>query len=289
MYTPIYEDLHRLESVYMIRIGDFAHLAQVSIQTLRHYDDLDLLKPAHVDPANNYRYYTIEQLPQINRVLALKHLGLSLDQIVQIVKHGLTAEELRGMLKLRRSELEGELAQVQNQLEAVEARLTMIEKENEVPDHEVVIKTVGPIKVFYKRVHIPSNDLVPQYLTPAFDQTYQSVKKNGISTAGPAIAIWHTAMDAQTDEVVDAAIPIKGGARAVKGFEIEDLPAQEMACIIHEGDFADFMQAYESMFKWLEANGYVKNGAFREVYHKFDPRDTRHTVTEVQVPIARVE
>ncbi len=263
----------------MIRIGDFAHLAQVSIQTLRHYDDLGLLKPAYIDPANQYRYYRIEQLPHINRILALKHLGLSLDQIAEIIRQPLTAEELRAMLKTRRIELEVQLAQVQKQLEAVEARLTMIEKENEVPKHEVVIKTVDAVRILYKRVHIPSNDLVPQYLTPAFDHVYSTVKKNGIPIAGPAIARWHTALDAQTDEVVDAAMPIQGDPGALNGFEMEDLPAQEMACVVHEGDFADFMQAYESMFKWLAANGYVKDGAFREIYHQFDPRNTRQTVT----------
>ncbi len=65
----------------MLKIGEFAQLSQVTIKTLHHYSDIGLFEPAHVDPWTNYRYYTIEQLPRIHRIMALKEAGLSLDQI----------------------------------------------------------------------------------------------------------------------------------------------------------------------------------------------------------------
>ena len=61
----------------MIRIGDFARIGQVSIVTLRHYDEIDLLKPIAVDSVTSYRYYSVSQLPRLNRILALKDLGFS--------------------------------------------------------------------------------------------------------------------------------------------------------------------------------------------------------------------
>jgi DNA-binding transcriptional MerR regulator len=54
----------------MLRIGDFARLARVSVPTLRHYDDLGLLKPLRIDAGTGYRYYEFDQLPRLNRILA---------------------------------------------------------------------------------------------------------------------------------------------------------------------------------------------------------------------------
>ncbi len=89
----------------MLKIGDFAKLTRLSVQTLRYYDDLGLLKPVEVDRYTGYRYYTYDQLPRLNRILALKDLGLSLEQVGRLLAEDLPAAELRGMLRLKRAEL----------------------------------------------------------------------------------------------------------------------------------------------------------------------------------------
>jgi DNA-binding transcriptional MerR regulator len=68
----------------MLKIGEFAWLGQVTVETLRHYDRLGLLKPARLDRFTDYRYYALDQLPRLNRILALKGLGLTLEQIARI-------------------------------------------------------------------------------------------------------------------------------------------------------------------------------------------------------------
>lgn len=86
----------------MLKIGEFSRLAFVPVKTLRYYDDIGLLKPVHVDQWTGYRYYSVEQLPRLNRILALKGLGLSLEQIGQLLDDDLPAEQIRGMLRLKR-------------------------------------------------------------------------------------------------------------------------------------------------------------------------------------------
>ena len=71
----------------MFRIGEFAQIAQVSGRQLRFYDQLGLLRPAHIDQQTGYRYYTIRQLPRLNSILALKELGLSLEQIGPLLEN----------------------------------------------------------------------------------------------------------------------------------------------------------------------------------------------------------
>ena len=130
----------------MFKIGDFSRLCMVPVSALRYYADLGLLEPAAVDPASGYRYYSAAQLHLVNRIVALKELGLSLDEIRAVLGEGLGVGELRGMLRLKRAEAARRVAEEQERLERVEARLRLIEKEGRMPEQEVVVKTVPEVR-----------------------------------------------------------------------------------------------------------------------------------------------
>src|SRR5512139_3523105 len=139
----------------MFRIGDFSQLGQVSIRTLRLYDEMGLLKPAQIDKFTGYRYYAIEQLPRLNRILALKGLGLSLEQIGDLLKRDLPADQLRGLLTLKQAEIEQQMQAMQAQLRRVAARLTQIEREGKPPQYEVVLKSVEAQTIASCRRSVP--------------------------------------------------------------------------------------------------------------------------------------
>ena len=80
----------------MFSIGEFSRLGGVSVRTLRHYDEIGLLRPATVDPDTGYRGYSADQLGQLNRIMALKELGLSLTQARRLLD-GITLDELHGL------------------------------------------------------------------------------------------------------------------------------------------------------------------------------------------------
>lgn len=98
-------------------------LTKVPVKTLRYYDEIGLLKPDAINAQNGYRSYKASQLPRLNRILALKDLGLPLERIKRILEQDLSPDELRGMLKLRQAELEEQLQETQQQLGCVAARL----------------------------------------------------------------------------------------------------------------------------------------------------------------------
>src|SRR5687767_13094512 len=163
----------------MIKIGDFARLSQVSVVTLRYYDEMDLLNPVQVDHFTGYRYYSAEQLPRLNRILALKDLGFSLEQVKLMLADGLTLEQLRGMLKVQRDEVEKRLSDEGERLVRIEARLRQIELEDKMPNYDVVIKTVPAMLVAARRVTIPTNDQVPEFLGPAYTEVYEYIRNQG--------------------------------------------------------------------------------------------------------------
>ena len=271
----------------MIKIGDFARLSQVSVVTLRHYDEVGLIKPVQVDPFTGYRYYSVGQLPRLNRILALKDLGFSLDQISRVLAEDLSPDQLRGMLKLKCAEVEQRLADEQARLERIEARLRQIEMEDTVTDYDVVLKMVPAMLVAACRVTIPTNDQVPAYLGPAFTETYDYVRKAGMKETGPCLTIWHSPADVYENEDAEAVVQIDRllpGAGRVKVYE---LPQIQVAAVVHHGSFDDFTQGHTALLTWIELNGYRIAGPYREIYIKHDHRNLSDSTTEIQFPVVK--
>src|SRR5262245_16954084 len=129
----------------LLKIGDFSRLSHVSIKTLRYYDEIGLLSPSQVDQFTNYRYYAIEQLAQIHRIMALKDLGLSLEQIRQMLDTELSREQLQGMFTLREAQLRQQVYATKARLTQVQFRLRMLKMEEEMPTIDIKVIEVKPV------------------------------------------------------------------------------------------------------------------------------------------------
>ncbi len=77
----------------LMLIGEIADFFGISRKAIRLYEKKGIIKPVKVDPTNNYRYYSAEQVQQLNALLELKALGFSLDEIKKIID-GKTAKAL---------------------------------------------------------------------------------------------------------------------------------------------------------------------------------------------------
>lgn len=65
-------------------IGETAKLNDVSIKSLRHYDEIGLLKPRHIDPETGYRYYVYSQFSFIDKIKRFKNIGMSLKELKEL-------------------------------------------------------------------------------------------------------------------------------------------------------------------------------------------------------------
>jgi DNA-binding transcriptional MerR regulator/effector-binding domain-containing protein len=271
----------------MIKIGDFARLSQVSVVTLRYYDEMDLLKPVKVEPFTGYRYYSADQLPRLNRILALKDLGFSLEQIRLMLADGLSLEPLRGMLTMQRAEVEQRLADEQGRLLRIESRLRQIELEDKMPDYDVVIKTVPAMLVAACRVTIPTNDQVPEYLGPAYARVYDYLQKQGAKDTGVCLALWHSPADVYENEDAEAVVSIDRPLPGTDQVKVYELPPVRVASVVHQGDFEEFTQGHAALLEWIDANGYRIVGPYREIYIKHDKARLSDTITEIQFPVEK--
>ncbi len=284
----------------MLKIGDFSQLAQVSVRALRIYDEMGLLKPVHVDRFSGYRYYEAEQLPRLNRIIALKDLGLTLDQIAQLLKDDLSAEQLRGMLMMKQADLEQELKEGKSRLMRVAARLRQIEREGTVSPYEVTVKEVRPLTIVSARISLATLDEIIHVRCGMYDSVYRWLDENQIVPLEPELAIYDNAEYVETDINMEVAAIVEekvwGNRNRLKvqtgGVELHQLPAvTEMASVIHHGKLLEVGDAIGALFQWVGENGYEANGAYRELHlfgRELTCEDEDNVTVEMQLPFRKI-
>jgi DNA-binding transcriptional MerR regulator len=272
----------------MFTIGDFARHGRVSARMLRHYDAIGLLRPAHTDPYSGYRYYTAAQLALLNRVVALKDLGFTLQQVQEILEERVSTEELRGMLKLRQAELEEAMASAAARLSQVEARLRSIESEGHMPTQDVMIKSTPAVRV--AELTAVADSYAPEHIgpviSPLYDELFRRLKAAGVTPTGPGIAYYEDAPEGDGAILVHAGCTVAAGQEPGPDFEIADLPAVERAAtIVHRGPMDAIVPTAQNLAQWIDAGGHSSAGYAREIYLECPP-DKEKWVTELQEPLA---
>ncbi|MFJ9340349.1 MerR family transcriptional regulator [Streptomyces sp. NPDC101733] len=275
----------------MYTIGDFAKHGRVSVRMLRHYDALGLLRPARVDPSSGYRFYEAAQLARLNRVIALKELGFSLEQVGSILNEEVGPEELRGMLRLRRAELETAVAETVARLTRVETRLRTIESEGTMPAEEIVLKSLPSIRL--AELTGIAASYAPQDIGPVIGPLYEElcarVESAGVTPTGPGTAYYEAAPGGEPGSVlVHAGLPVAAAVRAGElggAVRIVELPPVERAAtVVHRGSMDGVLPTAQALAHWIDANGHRSTGYARELTLAcLEDRD--RWVTELQEPL----
>ena len=240
----------------MFDTGKFSRMARVSKRTLRYYDSIDLFKPLKVDPETGIRYYSAEQFADLNRILSLKELGMTLDQIRHMLADDVSPEEIYGMLLIKRAEAEQKLLQDIQRFRSIEARL----RDPEIYlTQGVVLKSVAAQPYLSYRSMIDGTEL-----QPLFERILGRVP----SLAGRQNVSYFTSVmhwDAFEMENMDAELgylipkPLGMTVELAEDVVLTErmLPAvAEIASVILVGGPERYPAGFEAVSRWCEANGY---------------------------------
>ena len=278
----------------MFRIGEFSRIARVTIETLRHYDALGLLKPVNVDPFTGYRYYSARQLMSLNRILALKDVGFSLEEIARILQEKLTNEELRGMLKAQLVRAEQEIQAAQLRQERIVARLQYLNLEDDMPEYEVALKPVEKLTIAAIREVVPTLEQMPQRCSEMFDAIERWLRENNLPF-GPSMSIYYN--EGFTRENIDTecsfiltdpgAVNLPRPNAPIKVRQLDSTPL--VASTIATSDFykkpGGLLPAYNALAQWIEENGYLIAGPPRELF--YGTAEKGDLTAEVQFPVEK--
>jgi len=273
----------------MLKIGEFSRITQVSIKTLRFYNQIGLLEPDHIDKFTGHRYYSLEQLPRVNLILALKAMGLALEQIQDVVAGDLTDQQLEMMLAIKKAELQQTLLDVNKQIMRLDTRIQFIRQEGQMPNYEVIVKSLTSQRVLSLRQILADGAQIEGLL----HEIYVMLKTKGIESAGEWMTLYHH--DGFRSEDLDVEIAVSIGDLDIASVTLDDERTMSVrvlegydtvATTIEQGQKDSWQGSYSALGKWMENHQYELVLPTREVYLT-DENDRDGWMVEIQYPITK--
>lgn len=265
------------------RIGVFAQMNKVTIKTLRHYDETGLLKPAYVDEQTGYRYYQSSQLPTLHKILALRDLNCSLEEIKRVLQGG--SEHM--LLGIKKRQLLQEIAKMTNQIACIESYMA---QEDEDKPYHVIIKSLPEVIVASKEIHLESYeglfDYMPEMGVEMEEAGCECVEPDYCFTMYTDQEYRENDINAIICEAVTEKKDDYGELKFLK------LPKVDMAaCVLHKGSYEKLPIAYQAIIAFIEENGYEIVGLQRESYIDgiWNKEQEDEWLTEVQFPVRKIE
>ena len=276
----------------MFTVGEFSRIARVSKRLLRYYDEIGLLKPIHIDKFTGYRYYSAEQMPRLNRILALKDLGLSLDQIQRLLNDQVSTDEIQGMLMLKKAEIEQQVQEEIQRVRNIEARLQFLRGVDAHGPFDVVVKQIPAQPVLSVRTILASMSMEDG--AGIFGQIMNALPET--SDTGLFFAIMHSDgieegnFDVEIGRMIRAKSHVPVLLRDGLQLLFHELPAVDaMASLAIQGPMQNLLIGYSMIGIWAESNGYDFAGLPREVALQIPQRpDGSDGIMEIQYPVERI-
>ena len=289
-------------------IGEMAEITNLSVKTLRYYDEIGIIVPEMRDKDTNYRYYSNTQMLQLQMLKELKTLGLSLNDINNILHHGNT-EHLEHMQSLKNN-LEGKLNDIEKEINALKLKTKAI--------HNIYERLTNGLDILSlpnkneSQLHANMNYENQIYRLPKVwtlsIRKYSALNANqlfldrcmelqrlldsyDLYQAGGFIGIFHDGFQSQFSDSygdLELCLPF------IKPDNFE-CTEQKMfgdflvASTIHIGHYKNAYEKYISLIKWISEIGYKIIGPPIEFYilEPFHSIDSESYITKLCFPIGK--
>jgi len=266
--------------------GSFPKMNRITVKTLRHYDDIGLLKPCHMDESTGYRYYSSDQLLSLNRIIALKQIGFSLGEIIEVMGKDISMDGMIDYLEGKQSAISKTIENEQIKLNQVQSYLKNLKQEVIFMMHDVVLKELPEVIIASMRKKIPNYEAF-NTIYPAMGK-YMEEQKVKCATPGYCFTLYHDGEYKESDIDVEICEAVTDYAKDSDDVKFKKIDAvKTAACVIHQGPYSTIGMAYGAVMKWIEANGYEIIGLPRESYIDgiWNKENPDEWLTEIQIPV----
>jgi len=283
----------------MLKIGDFSKIARVTIRSLRHYDQLNLLKPLYVEADSGYRIYSVDQLPRLNRIIFLKELGFSLNEVKELVDDDISVDKMKSMLHNRKKDLENQILASEENLKAVNERLHKIETESQIPEYDIAIKKVDSYTVAAHREVVPHINEMGEYCYNMYSKLYSELDKLNVDQYGKEITYYYNKEYTETNLDMEVSVMIEENHINISKLNNTELTIkhvdtyENVAYLLYDGPYSGMENAIIELLKWVAMNNWEMIGEVREVHlsgpaHQ-DGVVAERAIIEFQVPVKKFE
>lgn len=269
-----------------LKIGEFSQMMQVSVKTLRYYEQKKLLMPDEVDECTGYRYYSVSQMQRLNSIRNWQKLGFSLDEIKEMYEESKHTPDI--------DLINEKIAETERQLKNLKVRRSQLlhwrNSHKKISKMEKFsIQSLPEIIVASHREVIPDYDALGLLCCNVIGPEMQRLGCK-CPPPGYCYTIEHNKEYSPTGIDIEYCEQVEEAGKDSAIIQFKTIPAVPMAiCMKHYGHYDRFYESYVQIFKYIDENGYdicnsprcsYINGAWNE-------EDPEKWLTIIQVPVVK--
>lgn len=244
-------------------IGEVAKLHNISVQTLRHYDKIGLIKPSYVNEKSKYRYYSAKHFVILDLIKQCKAMGLSLEEIKNLIENYTSFDSILNIISKQKEMIDNkikELSMVKNNISFLEERIK-----------ESLEEGIDDVFVKYndERKFIKYNNT--KRYTEEFEINLSKTlvdmeQKYGISNKELAFSIAYEDIKKYKELIYNnMLIGIKEDIKKHEG-NLITLPRGEYVTLNFDDDYNDTSKYYKKVIDYIDRNNIKVSGDFYEIY-----------------------
>ncbi|RUT35489.1 MerR family transcriptional regulator [Paenibacillus zeisoli] len=282
-------------------IGQAAKICNLSVQTLRFYDKINLVKPGETDPLTGYRYYSNINLLHIKIVQDMKLLQFSLEEIAQLIGSK-SLDEIRTMMIQKHEETVSKLISLRQVAGSLEQRIGQLDflkgLGSGIPETDVLVE----LKYMPQRTVASQRGRSGCGLESSvvgFTELYHFIEQAGLQADGYIMTIYHEdLLTFDRDDVdLERCIPVRLEQGELKGHVqqyadyLRTIPEGNYITALYCGipNADSCKQIYQRLLTWMDAGGYEASGPAIEQYlvDMSQMMKPEEFIVELQVPVRK--
>lgn len=265
-------------------IGELANIFNISTDTLRYYDKIDLLKPDY-NEQNKYRYYSIRKFFLLSRILFLKNLNIPLEEI-KLYLENQNSSHLMDLLKNKDQAIDREIERLQNMKLKINSKVSLIH-EAETYLNKIRIRRIPERRGVFIDIENVEDDVERKRSFTAHEsflkvsswliegQIYTALKMEDVRN--------------RQYEQYQYFIEVLSGEGTLET-ELKRIPEMIYACLIFSGAYSEIDRAYNQLLEWIHMNAYEVAGDSIEkniLDYGFTSSEDEY-ISEIQIPIRKI-
>lgn len=264
----------------MYKIGDFSKMSKTTIKALRYYEKEGLLSPAFIDPYTGYRFYESSQLTDVSKIISLRQAGLSVCDIKSIFN----GESMAEILKVRKKEIEDNLANLNTALSKINYLMEGSNMQN-----EIIIKKIPSYTVYYRDKVISGFSQLTEFVLETGSMCLSANPTLKCTTPEYCYVSYLDGEYKEKDILVRYAEAVENMGVETEEVKFMNTPEITAVCIYHKGSYDNLRDSYNILLKYIEDNGYEIVDNVRECYIDgcWNKDSEADYLTEIQFPIVK--
>lgn len=267
------------------KIGEIADIYSVSVQTLRHYENIGLLKPAYIDQQTNYRYYSYEQTEILNTIRYLRLLDTPLPTIKTFLKER-NIESMESILTKQEEDVSNKIKSLQIVQKKIQRRKQILEKAKTASFNQITEHQEKQLQYVWIKQQIQPSSYLD--LESSIMELEKNQKETLVFLGNVGIGKSKELLLSPKYEPYDSVFILLDPLDHYDG-NTQTIPSGKVISILFKGSHSNAQPYYKKLQTYMKENNLVPSSFSREItlIDEGLTNDPNQFVTQIEIPVKK--